>query len=154
VNYFAYGSNIDPRLMDEASPGAVAKGHGRLNDYRLEFNVYSERWGGGAANIVPDEEAHVWGVVWDVPDDEMSNLDTFVGHPTFYRQEQVVVQLVADDAIVDCVTYRVAHMKGYVRPTDEYLNRMRAAMRQQGLPPEALDVLDRAANPPYPRIGT
>lgn len=152
MRYFAYGSNIDPRLMGETCPDARPLGPARLDGYRLEFNVYSERWKGGAANLDRDQRAYVWGVVWEVTGDEIDRLDTFVGHPSFYRREDVKVEL--GDEVTDCVTYRVAHQLGYVRPSDSYLHRLRGAMRLQGLPPEALDILERAARPPYPRIAT
>jgi hypothetical protein len=54
----------------------------------------------------------------------------------------------------DSVTYRVAHQRGFVRPTDAYLARMRRAIRIQGLPPEALDIVEQAARPPKPSIST
>jgi gamma-glutamylcyclotransferase (GGCT)/AIG2-like uncharacterized protein YtfP len=152
VKYFAYGSNMDPRHMAEACPGAVPLGAGRLEGYALSFNVYSDMWEGGAANIDPEEGGHVWGVVWEVDEDCVTTLDTYVGHPTFFRQERVVVG--TTDGAVECFTYRVAHQAGYVRPTDAYLNRLRSAMRQQGLPPEALDILDQAARPPRPHISS
>jgi len=152
MHYFAYGSNMDPRAMHEAVSDAVLVGPGRLDGYRLVFNVYSDRWDGGAANLEPDEKAHVWGVVWDVPAADIPKLDTYVGHPTFYRQDRVGVS-VGDD-LVQCLTYHVAHQQGYVRPTDRYVQHAHAAMRQQGLPPEALDEFDRAARPPRPSIGT
>jgi gamma-glutamylcyclotransferase (GGCT)/AIG2-like uncharacterized protein YtfP len=150
--YFAYGSNMDPRYMADHCPEARAIGSGRLDGYRLEFTVYSDRWGGGAANIEPDAGAHVWGVVWDVTSEDLAALDTFVGHPSFYRREDVEVRSGAE--AVQCLTYRVAHQQGFVRPTDEYLNRLRAGMRIQGLPPEALDILESAARPPRPQIST
>ena len=152
MKYFSYGSNMEPKTMAHSCPGAVPRGAGRLDGYRLEFSVYSERWGGGAANIEPDDDAHVWGVVWEVTEDCVATLDTYVGHPTFFRQERVIVG--TTDGAVECFTYRVAHQKGYVRPTDSYLNRLRGAIRQQGLPPEALDILEAAARPPTPRIST
>lgn len=152
MKYFAYGSNMDPRTMADACPGATPLGAGRLDGYRLEFNVYSDQWQGGAANIEPDPDAHVWGVVWDVSEEDLAALDTFSGHPTFFRQEHVVVG--TTDGSIECVTYRVAHQKGYVRPTDAYINRIRAAIRLQGLPVEAADILEHAARPPSPRIST
>jgi gamma-glutamylcyclotransferase (GGCT)/AIG2-like uncharacterized protein YtfP len=152
TRYFAYGSNMDPRHMLDHCPDARPAGPGRLEGFRLEFSVYSDRWGGGAANLEPDQGAHVWGVVWDVSPDDLAALDTYVGHPTFYRREEVGVRVGAD--FLECLTYRVAHQRGYVRPTDEYLNRLRAGMRQQGLPPEALDILESAARPPRPQIST
>lgn len=152
MRYFAYGTNMDPRVMSEHAPDAKALGSGRLDGYRIEFNVYSERWDGGAANLEPDPDGHVWGVVWEVSADEAAALDTYVGHPTFYRREAVEVWL--GDVAAECLTYRVAHQTGFVRPTDQYLNRVRSAIRVQGLPPEALDILDEAARPPKPHIST
>jgi gamma-glutamylcyclotransferase (GGCT)/AIG2-like uncharacterized protein YtfP len=152
MRYFAYGSNMDGRQMAETCPACAPLGHGRLDGFRLEFNVYSDRWQGGAANLEPDPEAHVWGVVWDITEEDLAALDTYIGHPAFYRREEVVVDVGGHK--MECLTYRVAHQKGYVRPTDTYLNRLRQAIRENGLPPEALDMLDAAARPPRPHIST
>ena len=153
THYFAYGSNMDPRVMQKAVPEAAAIGPGRLEGFRMEFNVYSDRWEGGAANLEPDEDGHVWGVVWSVEPDDLDRLDTFAGHPSFYRREEVVVQAPGGEKL-ECVTYRVAHQRGYVRPTPQYLARIRGAIRLQGLPPEALDIVESAAFPPKPHIST
>jgi gamma-glutamylcyclotransferase len=151
-HYFAYGSNMDERHMREHCPQARVEGPGRLDGFRLEFNVYSDRWDGGAANLEPDPGAHVWGVVWAVDAEDLDALDTYTGHPTFYRRDEV--QVGVGEEAVPCLTYRVAHQKGFVRPTDAYLNQLRAGMRMQGLPPEALDMLDATARPPRPHIST
>lgn len=150
--YFAYGSNMDPLHMSKRVPAAEAIGPGRLDGFRLTFNVYSTEWEGGAANLELDENAHVWGVLWEVPDDQLSGLDAYQGHPTFFRREDVAV--LGPSGQVIAWTYRVAHQEGYVRPTDSYLQCLRSAVRINGLPPEALDILDRAARPPRPSIST
>ena len=151
--YFSYGSNMDPRHMRGRVPGAQVNGPGRLDGFRLAFSVYSTEWDSGAANLELDPEAHVWGVLWDIPDDETGGLDAFHGHPTFFRKEDLVVQ--GPEGPVIAWTYRVAHQEGsYVRPSDAYLQLLRSAIRVHGLPPEALDILDRAARPPKPSIST
>jgi gamma-glutamylcyclotransferase (GGCT)/AIG2-like uncharacterized protein YtfP len=151
--YFAYGSNMDARHMTSRVPGARSFGPARLDGFRLAFSVYSTEWEGGAANLELDPEAHVWGVLWEIPDEETRGLDVFQGHPTFFRREDVVVEGPEGPAIA--WTYRVAHQEGtYVRPTDTYLQLLRSAIRTLGLPPEALDILDRAARPPKPSIST
>jgi hypothetical protein len=151
--YFAYGSNMDPTHMARRVPGARVVGPARLDGFRLAFSVYSTEWDGGAANLELDQGAHVWGVLWDVPDDESSGLDAFQGHPTFFRREDVVVE--GPEGPMIAWTYRVAHQEGaYVRPTDAYVNRLLSAIRVHGLPPEALDEVDRAARPPRPTIST
>jgi gamma-glutamylcyclotransferase (GGCT)/AIG2-like uncharacterized protein YtfP len=150
--YFAYGSNMDPEHMQDRVPEAQAVGPARLDGFRLEFNVYSTEWEGGAANLELDENAHVWGVLWNVSDDALQGLDAFQGHPSFFRREDVVVH--GSEGPVIAWTYRVAHQKGYIRPTDAYVHRLRAGVRVHGLPPEALDMIDRAARPPKPTIST
>jgi gamma-glutamylcyclotransferase (GGCT)/AIG2-like uncharacterized protein YtfP len=153
VLYFAYGSNMDPTHMAHRVPNARAVGPARLDGFRLAFSVYSTEWQGGAANLELAEKSHVWGVLWEVPEDETSGLDAFQGHPTFFRREDVVVE--AAEGSLIALTYRVAHQEGsYVRPTDAYLNTLYSAIRIHGLPPEALDEVDRAARPPRPSIST
>jgi gamma-glutamylcyclotransferase len=151
--YFAYGANMDPTHMRRRAPGARTLGPARLEGFQLAFSVYSTEWRGGAANLELDPEAHVWGVLWEVPEEEARGLEAFQGHPTFYRREEVVVGGPSGRQIA--WTYRVAHQEGsWVRPTDEYLRVLYSAIRVQGLPPEALDMVDRAARPPKPRIST
>jgi gamma-glutamylcyclotransferase (GGCT)/AIG2-like uncharacterized protein YtfP len=151
--YFAYGANMDPELMSRRVPGARAVGPGKLSGYRLAFSVYSTAWEGGAANLEVDRDAHVWGVLWEIPEGESQGLDAYAGHPTYFRREDVPVDGPEGPAMA--WTYRVAHQEGsYVRPTDTYLARLRSAIRIHGLPPEALEIIDRAARPPKPQIST
>jgi hypothetical protein len=151
--YFAYGSNMDARRMRERAPGSRVFGPARLDGFRLAFSVYSTEWEGGAANLELDPDSHVWGVLWDVPEGKTGGLDAFQGHPTFFRREDVVVE--GPEGPVIAWTYRVAHQEGsYVRPTDAYVQLLRSAIRVHGLPPEALDMVDRAARPPKPSIST
>ena len=95
--YFAYGANMDVRHMKGRVPDARVVGPGRLDGFRMAFDVYSTEWEGGAANLQTDQERHVWGVLWEVPESEAGGLDAFQGHPTFYRREDVVVSTDIDD---------------------------------------------------------
>jgi gamma-glutamylcyclotransferase (GGCT)/AIG2-like uncharacterized protein YtfP len=151
--YFAYGANMDERHMQGRVPGARPVGPARLDGFRLAFDVYSTEWEGGAANLEPDEDGRVWGVLWEIPAEETGGLDAFQGHPTFFRREDVVVQGPSGPTMA--WTYRVAHQeRSYVRPTDEYLRVLTSAVRVHGLPPEALDAIDQAGRPPKPSIST
>jgi hypothetical protein len=143
---------MEPGFMLGRCPSAENPRPALLEGFRLEFTVYSDTWGGGAANLELDPEARVWGVVWDMDPDDLKRLDTFQGHPTFYRRERVVVD--CDGTHTECITYRVAHQQGYVRPTDEYLGGVRRAIAVHGLPEEAAEMMERAARPPTPRIST
>lgn len=150
--YLAYGANMDERHMRDRVPHATALGPARLDGFSLEFSVYSTEWEGGAANLEPDPSAHVWGVLWDVPDEELGGLEAFQGHPTYFRREEVVVGV--GSRRVTAWTFRVGHQQGFVRPTDRYLAHLYSAIRTRGLPPEAFDIVERAARPPKPTIST
>ncbi|HCO03465.1 MAG TPA: hypothetical protein DIT48_08930 [Actinobacteria bacterium] len=145
---------MDPTHMRQRVTDARVVGPAKLAGFRLEFSVYSTEWKGGAANLGLDEKAHVWGVLWEVPEDELNGLDAYQGHPTFFRRKDVTVETTAGEPVI-AWTHRVAHQeRSYVRPTDAYLHRLRSAIRLQGLPPEALDIVDDAARPPRPTIAT
>jgi gamma-glutamylcyclotransferase (GGCT)/AIG2-like uncharacterized protein YtfP len=149
--YFAYGSNMDARQMQQRLPGAELIGPARLEGFRLAFTVFSRSWQAGAANLELDPDGRVYGVLWELPEDGVKQLDSFEGHPTFYRREEVIVEAAEGPTIA--WTYRVAHQEGaFVRPSDEYLQLMYSAIRVHGLPPEALDLVDRAARPPGPSV--
>ena len=45
---------MNTEKMQAGSPSARFVGAGRLDGYRLAFNVVSRSWGGGAANAVAD----------------------------------------------------------------------------------------------------
>lgn len=143
---------MHPRQMAKSSPAAQVVGPGLVEGFRLTFGVYSGSWKGGAANIMPDEGGRVWGVVWEIPEEDVAKLDTFAGHPTYYRHDEVVVRVAG--SLETCGTYRIAHQHAFVKPDEAYLQLLRSAIREQGLPIEALDLLERAVSLPYPRIDT
>ena len=45
--------------------------------YRLEFAFMSKRWRGAAANIYPDAGSHVFGVLWELNNEDQTSLDEY-----------------------------------------------------------------------------
>src|SRR5512134_290776 len=70
--YFAFGSNLDADQMGERCPGAHARFAARLPEHRIGFTYPSRRWGGGAADILPAAGQSVWGLVWELGEDDLS----------------------------------------------------------------------------------
>ncbi|CAH0405260.1 unnamed protein product [Chilo suppressalis] len=77
--YFAYGSNLLKKRIRINNPSAEFLGIGRLDNYRLEFIRYSKFWGGPTATLVPTANAHVWGVIWRLKDEDKEALDKAKG---------------------------------------------------------------------------
>jgi gamma-glutamylcyclotransferase (GGCT)/AIG2-like uncharacterized protein YtfP len=153
-NYFAYGALMGTSSMYEACPEARKVGPARLGGYRIEFNIASRQWRGGAVNAVPDPEGTIWGVLWDIPDEAFERFDTFEGaDPDLDMREDVEVE--GPDGTVKARTFRVASHSAYIRPTEAYLRHLQKAISTQGLPQEAEDLLlraDRFPNTPTPTI--
>ncbi len=102
--YFAYASNLEPQQMRQRCPGHSVIGLAELRDHRLTFPLTSHDWGGGVASVSVAHGDAVWGVVYEVSEEDLASLDRyehFVGpgdQHNLYDRETVSVQLVrADD---------------------------------------------------------
>lgn len=82
MKYFAYGSNmLEERLQSPCrAPGAVFLNTGSIQGYRLRFHKKSKD-GSGKCNIVKTGSAEdvVYGVVFDVPENQLKALDKAEG---------------------------------------------------------------------------
>lgn len=73
IMYFAYGSNMDVSQMSERCPSAKAIGVGRLNGYQFSLDSV------GAATVIEQQHAFVWGVVWEIDGKDLAVLDRYEG---------------------------------------------------------------------------
>jgi AIG2 family protein len=141
--FFAYGARMNPDTMRSDVPDAVAIGPGRLEGYRLVFNVPSRSWGGGGANAAPALGGHLWGVLWDVGDADMKALDSFRGDERMQHVLEVEVQ--GPEGPVQATTFAIDSPERFIAPTDRYLAMLRGVAEDHGLPDEALSEIDAAA---------
>ena len=137
VEYFAYGSNIAEDVMAGISPRHRCLGVASLPGFRMAFTRRSVRTGTGVADVVPDAESTVWGVLYEIDDGDIAALDRKEGNGWAYVRQPVVVRLGADDVEHQAVTYVVAKKEpSEVPPDPEYLGGIISAARQRGLPDE------------------
>ena len=75
--HFAYGSNMDWNQIRERCPSARFLGVAVLLDHRLAFSRYSSSSTRkcGVADAVEYEGNQVWGVVYDIDELDVGNLD-------------------------------------------------------------------------------
>jgi len=78
--YFAYGSNMDLKQIKERCKSSEFKGIALLPDYKLIFPQRSKNRGCNVASVMPETGSEVWGVVYDIPEKEVSNLDKTEGY--------------------------------------------------------------------------
>jgi gamma-glutamylcyclotransferase len=90
IAYFAYGGNTHPDQIATRCPGYKFKGVGRLPGYRW---IICER---GYPNVVQGCEqtastSAVWGLVFELPLDNIDSLDHCEGVPFLYQRQELGV---------------------------------------------------------------
>jgi gamma-glutamylcyclotransferase (GGCT)/AIG2-like uncharacterized protein YtfP len=93
LNYFAYGSNMNWRQMQRRCPSSQFVCVGRLPDYRFAIARHSRLRNCGTANIFPEKGSEVWGIVYQVSDQDLILLDSFEDG---YRREQILIHPIND----------------------------------------------------------
>ena len=73
--YFAYGSNMHSAQMNQRCPLAKFVCRAKLPSHRLAFTLKSFKRGCGVADVLYDEGKEVWGVVYELPENELKDLD-------------------------------------------------------------------------------
>ena len=78
--YFAYGSNMDEARLKARCPSATFRHKAKLAAHRLAFTRCSSDNNCGAADVVKAARRVVWGVVFEINDEEQQKLDEAEGY--------------------------------------------------------------------------
>lgn len=105
--YFAFGSNMNPKRMQDRKAYFTDRCLAKLTDY--EFVLNKKRVNKtAAANIRPKEESVVYGALYTCTEDTLKVLDKFEGvKRKMYYRAKITVQL-QDGSTLDAITY-IAH---------------------------------------------
>lgn len=136
MHHFGYGSNLNMEFLRGYCPGAqfVMKAH--LPNYEVQFRFWSERRQGGISTIIEKPGSLVHGVIYDVPEDELLELDVLESVPQgLYRRETFLV-FGEDGEWHEADLYRVAKPKGPFTPSRSYVELMLAGAKTHRLAPE------------------
>lgn len=126
MKYFAYGSNMNPERMRQRGIEFSRREHVILNGWRLVFNkIASRNPKEGYANIEPDEEGVVEGILYEIQDSDLEKLDRYEGYPNHYNRIKVKVKL-NNVQEVEAITYIAQHdkIKSGLKPSKDYLNHL------------------------------
>lgn len=87
--YFAYGSNLSYRRLEERGINWLTRKKGVLKGYKFIINKKSQKNPNiGFANIIKDENSQVEGLIYEISDEDILKLDKFEGVTTgHYRRE-------------------------------------------------------------------
>jgi gamma-glutamylcyclotransferase len=133
--YFAYGANMAAGVMASHCPTHRMLGIAELRDYQLAFRRRSVRTGTGVADVMPQAGHRVWGVLYELDDDDFAALDAKEGAGWAYDRCTVAVWLPSVNEQLAAVTYRVREPEpAEVTPSNAYAAGLISAARERGLP--------------------
>lgn len=129
--YFAYGSNLYLRRMQQRVPSAFPRTVARLPGYRLAFNKIGGE-GSAKCSIVEDAVDEVWGVAYRMDATELWRLDEAEGEG--YERIDIAV-ITPEDETVQAFTYRARPgWTGRGWPFDWYRDLVTQGARHHALP--------------------
>ena len=141
---FQYGSNCsereinsDGRLRGDAQFVGVAE---TLEDFELEFDVWSRGRKCAASNIIRKDGGKVWGVLYEIPDYLMAratanaagrkSFDQIEGEGTNYDRKPISVRR-TDGSVVSAITYLVRDPVQGLKTNAEYVGHIARGLRER-----------------------
>lgn len=144
VWYFAFGANMhDSAFRDRRGMRPAEWRTGCIRGYRLRFNLEGRPKGKAApANISPDPEAEVWGVLYRISRADLVHLDSTEGVPGRRYRHLWLEAEDKDGERLEAVTYIADGKDTDGNPSLRYLILLRDGARAHGLPEQYLEFLD------------
>lgn len=130
INYFAYGSNMNPARMQERGMEIFSMHIGRLHNFKLKFNKQALTNNTGYANIEIAKKSFVEGVLYRVNKRDIKKLDFFEGFPFHYKRYLVNIELYPNYFIKAIVYIAVqSWIRQGLKPSKEYLQHLLKAKK-------------------------
>ena len=149
VLYFAYGSNMSLKQIQDRCPDCKKVAIGVLRDHNLVFLSYSKNRKCGVASIEVSQGDEVWGVVYELSDADLAKLDKCEGynphhapHKNSYNRASISVNLCGHlERQCNCLTYFATVQAGTFLPNEEYKRAIQRGAEENGLPESYIDKL-------------
>ena len=87
--YFAYGSNMDKYQIETRCPNVKKIGKGLIPNYRIDFTRKSIKRNCGVADILESQGDTIWGIIYNITDEDLISLDRFEGFPRYYTKKTI-----------------------------------------------------------------
>ena len=146
--YFAYGSNMNLGQMNFRCPDAEILETARLEGYRLAFR--SNGGNRGVATILPDQDSHVDGVLWEISPEDKRNLNFYEGFPRLYSKQILTLEnRLGKELAAMAYVMNAPYKDRPAFPSAGYLDGILQGCEQNGIDTApikaaALDALERA----------
>lgn len=139
-HYFAYGSNASESQMRARCPQSQLICTAFLKDYELCFPRFGKKRKCGVASVEKCENSFVWGVIYKITEEDISELDKHEGFPDSYEKINVDVISVPAQSVLSAYTYVGIPQTGIYKPSKEYIQLIIDSLRvRQEIPVEYIE---------------
>ena len=145
MTYFAYGSNMLRRRLQERVASAVPLGVARLDGYSLRWHKRSKDGSGKCDAYRTDDAADcIWGVLYEMDASDKPVLDGIEGVGVGYDAIEVNGDL--DGKVLRACTYVATDIDATLKPYDWYKGLVLAGAKEAGLPEEYITGVEAAGS--------
>ena len=143
MRVFLYADNLNPSQLKRRAPEHKFLFKAYLPDHTIHFCRFSSQWRCGLASITPSQGERVWGVVFDLTDEDLKILDAFEGEVPEGAFRHLEATVVTEDDHKELVTTHAATPIGKFRVKDHYLDFVIKGVKHWELPEECLDTWEQ-----------
>lgn len=134
--YFAYGMNTNRDSMRYRCPGAICMGAATLPAHEFRFAHH--------ADVVPNTDSTVDGVLWLIDTDHLASLDQLEGYPWYYDRAILPVQYQGNIVMSECYRMQPNNPDDY--PSKTYLDMLLEGYEEHHVPQDQIEAaLDNVA---------
>lgn len=108
----SYGMNTNPESMRWRCPTADCLGPAVLPGHQLKFRQH--------ADIEPCNTKQLVGVLWDISEEDLKELDALEGYPTYYTRKNV--KILYNNMLLDGFVYIMNDQSYELSPDQGYLD--------------------------------
>ena len=140
--HFGFGSNLQMSFLKEILPSAKFQQKAYIPNFEIQFNFFSKIQNAGISNIMPAPGKMVHGALFEVPEQELLDLDVKEGVYIGDYERQTFVALGEDGKLHNADLYRVIDPQGPFRPAKNYVKGMLEGARELELDPAYVKTIE------------
>ena len=145
MKIFCYGSNMNTERITERCSSSCFISRAKVSGWKLVFNKKSKDKSGKANLVYTGDKSLVWGVIFDISEDQKPILDKAEGLGGGYDEYKLLVINDLEEEI-ECVCYIATdpkYLDDNLKPYDWYSDFCLSGAKEHNLPKEWILTLER-----------
>lgn len=139
MKFFLYADNLNPSQLKRRAPEHKPVGKAYLPDHAVHFCRWSSQWRCGLPSVIPSPGEKVWGMVFEITDEDQKLLDEFEGDVPEGAFRHVQVTVIGDNDEKMLVTTYAANPIGKFKPKEHYIEWVINGLKHWKLPDDYIE---------------